>query len=58
VAIVGFGVDVPTNASTMFACIAPANATSFTVPAVIMSNVPAGRMNPLHSKDVIYLFPR
>lgn len=53
--VLGFGVDIPTNASTMFACIAPANATSFTIPAVIMSNVPASRANPTQSKGVIYL---
>jgi len=56
VAILGFGDDLPTNASTVFVCIAPPGATSFTVPTDILSTLPAGRpYNPLQSKDVIYL---
>src|SRR5205807_2221504 len=55
VAIVGFGVDLPTSSTTVFGCIAPSGASSFTVPAVMLSNVPATRANPLQSKSVIYL---
>ncbi len=55
VAIVGFGEDLPTNSSAGFACIAPAGASSFTVPTDFLANLPATRLNPLQSKDVIYL---
>jgi uncharacterized protein (TIGR03437 family) len=55
IAIMGYGEDLPTNASAAFACIAPPGATSFTVPAAILSNLPPTRRNPLQSKDVIYL---
>ncbi len=55
IAIVGFGEDLPTNSSAGFACIAPAGASSFTVPTDMLANLPATRPNPLQSKDVIYL---
>ena len=55
VMVLGFGVDIPTNATTVFGCLAPPGATSFTVPAIMMSNIPATRANPLQSKGVIYL---
>jgi hypothetical protein len=55
VAIIGFGVDMPTNSSGLFACIAPAGSSTFTVPVDMLSNLPATRPNPLQSKDVIYL---
>lgn len=55
VAIVGFGVDLPTNSTTVFGCLAPPGANNFTVPAIVLSNVPATRSNPLQSKSVIYL---
>jgi uncharacterized protein (TIGR03437 family) len=53
--VVGFGVDLPTNSTSIFGCLAPPGATSFTVPAVFLSNFPATRANPLQSKSVIYL---
>jgi hypothetical protein len=53
--VVGFGVDLPTNSTSVFGCLAPPGATSFTVPAVFLSNFPATRANPLQSKSVIYL---
>ena len=55
VAIVGFGVDSPTNSSAAFGCMAPPGATSFTVPVDVLSNLPPSRANVLHSKDVIYM---
>src|SRR5205085_9619520 len=55
VAIVGYGEDLPTNASAAFACIAPPGASRFTVPPDVLSNLPPARANLLHSKDVIYL---
>jgi uncharacterized protein (TIGR03437 family) len=51
----GFGEDLPTNSSAVFACIAAAGASSLTVPPAILSNLPATRGNPLQSKGVIYL---
>lgn len=55
VGILGVGSDLPTNSSAVFFCVAPAGATSFTVPAPVIHSLPYGRANPLASKDVIYL---
>ncbi len=53
--IVGVGEDLPTNSSAVFVCVVPPGAASFTVPADMLSNLPATRPNPLLSKDVIYI---
>ncbi len=55
VEILGVGSDLPTNSSALFFCVAPAGATSFTVPAQALSALPGARLNPLASKDAIYL---
>ncbi|HYL73572.1 MAG TPA: hypothetical protein VEU96_05175 [Bryobacteraceae bacterium] len=55
VIVFGGGVDVPTNSSAVFACVAPAGASSFTVPPVALGNLPATRLNLLQSKDAIYV---
>ncbi|MGD0302700.1 MAG: hypothetical protein ABSE86_36990 [Bryobacteraceae bacterium] len=55
VAMLGFGDDLPSNSSAVFVCIAPPGATSFTVPTDMLSILPATRLNPLQSNDVIYL---
>jgi hypothetical protein len=55
VIIFGGGVDLPTNSSAIFACVAPAGASSFAVPAAILGNVPATRVNLLQSKGVVYV---
>jgi hypothetical protein len=55
VEIVGVGSDLPTNSSALFFCVASPGATSFTVPAQVLSALPAARLNPLAFKDVIYL---
>ena len=55
VIIVGFGVDLPTDSTTVFGCVAPDGATSFSIPAMVLANVPPTRPNPLQSKSVIYL---
>lgn len=55
VEIIGVGSDLPTNSSALFFCVVPAGANSFTVPAQALSALPASRLNPLASKDVIYL---
>ena len=55
IAMLGFGEDLPTNSSAVFVCMAPAGASSFTVPTDMLANLPASRANPLQSKDVIYV---
>jgi uncharacterized protein (TIGR03437 family) len=54
--VIGLGVDLPTNSSSIFVCSVGYEANSFTVPPDILANLPATRPNPLQSKDVIYLF--
>ena len=55
VVIVGFGVDLPTDSTTVFGCLAPAGASSFSVPTAVLANLPPTRPNPLQSKSVIYV---
>jgi uncharacterized protein (TIGR03437 family) len=55
VIVFGGGVDVPTNSSAVFACVAPAGSSSFTVPPVALGNLPATRVKLLQSKDAIYV---
>jgi len=55
VEILGVGADLSTNSSAVFFCVVPAGATSFAVPPQALSALPAARLNPLASKDVIYL---
>jgi hypothetical protein len=54
-AILGGNVDLPTNSSGIFYCVAPASASSFAIPAAVLSAVPATQANVLKSKSVIYL---
>jgi uncharacterized protein (TIGR03437 family) len=54
-AILGFGIDKPTNSSATFYCRAPAGAANFTVPAAILGALPATRKNDAQSKGAIYL---
>jgi hypothetical protein len=53
--IVGVAEDLPTNSSATFTCALPSGATSFTIPADTLANLPATRINPLQSQDVIYV---
>jgi uncharacterized protein (TIGR03437 family) len=55
VIIFGGVVDLPTNSSAIFACVASPGASSFAVPAAILGNVPVTRVNLLQSKGVIYV---
>jgi hypothetical protein len=55
VAVAGGNVDLPTNSTAIFFCSAPAGATSLTVPAAILANVPPTRTNILQSKSVVYV---
>lgn len=56
VTIVAVGSDLPTNSSALAFCVVPAGASSFTVPAQVLAALPPSRINPLASKDVIYLY--
>ncbi len=55
IAVVGGNVDLPTNASGVFVCVASAGASSITVPPLILSNLPAGRGSPRYSKGTVFL---
>ncbi|HEX5226440.1 MAG TPA: hypothetical protein VFW44_01965 [Bryobacteraceae bacterium] len=55
VAILGVDSDLPSNSSAMFFCMAPAGATSFTVPSEVLSAIPATEPDVLASKSVIYM---
>jgi hypothetical protein len=54
-AILGGNVDLPSNSSALFYCLAQPNATSFTVPAAILGAIPQSEADVLASKGVIYL---
>jgi uncharacterized protein (TIGR03437 family) len=49
----GINYDVPTNTSVEFQCVAPAGATSFTVPNWVLTNFPATRSNPKLSNSFL-----
>jgi uncharacterized protein (TIGR03437 family) len=55
VAVVGGNVDLPTNASGVFVCVAAPGATSITVPSLMLSNLPPGRGSTHYSKGTIFL---
>ena len=54
VSVAGGAVDLPTNSSALFLCVAPVGATSFTVPAAVLSALPPSR--PLASQTKAVLF--
>ena len=55
ITIVGENSDLRTNSSALFYCVAPAGATSFTIPPQILEAIPATRPNPLDSTSIIFL---
>jgi hypothetical protein len=55
VSIVGGVVDLPTNSSALFQCVAPSGVSSFTVPPAILSTLPATRALPSQSKSVLFV---
>jgi len=55
VIIFGGGVDIPTNSSAVFACVAPTGSSSFTVPPIALGNVRATRPNLIQSKGAVYV---
>jgi uncharacterized protein (TIGR03437 family) len=55
VVIFGGAVDLPSNGSAVFACVASPGATSFTIPANILQALPPTRANLVRSKGAIYV---
>ncbi len=55
VIVFGGNVDLPSNATSLFACVAPAGASSFTVPAIALGNVAPTRTNLLQSQGAVYV---
>ena len=55
VIVFGGGVDLPSNASSLFVCVAAPGAASFTVPAAALANIAATRVNLLQSKGAVYV---
>jgi hypothetical protein len=53
--ILGENSDLRTNSSGLFYCVAPAGATSFSVPPQVLGFLPASRPNPLDSTGIIFL---
>jgi len=53
--ISGAGADLPANASYVFVCAAPPGATSFTVPADVLANMPPVRNRLIQSRGVVYV---
>ena len=51
----GFAVDLPDNASGMFLCVASPGATSFTVPANVLANLPITPARLSQSLSAVYL---
>lgn len=55
VALVGIGLNLPSNSGTTIVCVAAPGATSITVPADVLANVPPTRQAVLNSTDALYL---
>ncbi len=55
VSILGENSDLRTNSSGLFYCVAPAGATSFTVPPQVLAFIPPTRPNPQDSTSIIFL---
>jgi hypothetical protein len=55
VSIVGGAVDLPTNSSALFQCIAPSGSTGFTVPPAILSALPATRLLVSETRAVLFV---
>ncbi|HLK21187.1 MAG TPA: hypothetical protein VKT81_19685 [Bryobacteraceae bacterium] len=55
VAILGENSDLRTNSSAVFYCVAPAGATSFTIPPQVLAFIPPSRPNPLDSTGIIFV---
>jgi|SRR5579871_4736425 len=53
--ILGGNVDLPSNSSAIFYCLAPVGASSFTISNAVLEFVPATRADPRASKGLLYL---
>jgi hypothetical protein len=53
--IAGLGVDLPSNSSAVFLCMAAPGVNSFTVPPDVLANVPATRPRQIQSKGAVYV---
>jgi uncharacterized protein (TIGR03437 family) len=53
--VLGAATDLPSNSTSMFLCVVPAGASSFTVPPLMLSNLPATRSRVLQSPAALYL---
>jgi uncharacterized protein (TIGR03437 family) len=49
----GISIDLPTNSSGVFICIAPSGATSFDVPDYVLANLPSSRMTRTRSRSYL-----
>lgn len=55
VLVLGISSDLPNNDSALFLCVAPAGATSFSLPPEVLSALPATRPGALRSKSALFL---
>jgi hypothetical protein len=55
VVITGFSVDLPTNSTALFNCVARPASNTFAVPALVLANLPSSRPNPVQSKGALYV---
>ncbi len=55
IGVVGIGTDLPSNSAAAFACLAQPGASSLTVPADVLFNLPPTQQTVLNSADVLYL---
>jgi len=53
--ILGGNVDLPSNSSALFYCVAPVGASSFVIPNAVLEFVPATRADLRASKGLLYL---
>lgn len=53
--VMGAAVDLPSNASEVFLCVAPPGSTSFAVPATALANLPPSRARLAQSKAAVYV---
>ena len=53
--VVGAGIDMPSNSSSIFLCMAPPGASNFTVPGDVLANVPATRTRVTQSRGAVYV---
>lgn len=55
IGVLGIAADMPTNAAAAFACLAQPGASSLTIPADVLANVPPTQPYVVNSTGVLYL---